>query len=308
MLEAGSVVPRRASSHVERAHEERAFTSAAPYCALATRSNVRQPRDVDRSSPPVREQRFVFDEVAELYARVRPSYPRELIDDLIRASALRPGSRVLELGAGPGNASVLFAARGYQLLCLEPGARLAQVARRRLAHDGDAQVVEATFEDWLINGDAFDLVFAAQAFHWIDPAVRFAKAARVLARRGTLAVFSNRPLHGTSAAQLQIQDAYAEHAPELRAHGIGATRGDLVELFRAAPEFEPARWREYGWRRDYSAREYTDLMRTQSDHRMLPEEKLERLLDAIHAVIDANGGRIEIEYVAVSCWARRAEP
>ena len=60
---------------------------------------------------PDRPQRFVFDEVAELYARVRPSYPSGLIDDLIREARLQPGARVLELGAGPGNASMLLAGR-----------------------------------------------------------------------------------------------------------------------------------------------------------------------------------------------------
>lgn len=44
--------------------------------------------------PVAREQRFVFDEVAELYARARPSYPQELIEDLIREADLRPGARV----------------------------------------------------------------------------------------------------------------------------------------------------------------------------------------------------------------------
>lgn len=104
-----------------------------------------------------REQRFVFDEVAQLYAQTRPTYPADLIEDLIRAADLQPRARVLELGAGPGTASVLFAGRGYALLCLEPGARLASVAMQRLAADPAARVEVATFEDWSVGSDQFGL-------------------------------------------------------------------------------------------------------------------------------------------------------
>jgi hypothetical protein len=41
-----------------------------------------------------------FDEVADLYDRVRPRYPRALFDDLFTAAKLRAGDRVLEIGAG----------------------------------------------------------------------------------------------------------------------------------------------------------------------------------------------------------------
>jgi hypothetical protein len=37
----------------------------------------------------------------------------------------------------------------------------------------------AAFEDWSLPGDvSFDLVFAASAWHWIDPNIGYRKAAR----------------------------------------------------------------------------------------------------------------------------------
>src|SRR5262245_60486024 len=87
------------------------------------------------------EQRFVFDEVADLYAQVRPSYPAALVEDLVLEAGLRPGSRVLEIGCGPGNASALLAGRRYRMVCLEPGARLADIARQRLQSDPDVTIV-----------------------------------------------------------------------------------------------------------------------------------------------------------------------
>lgn len=254
-----------------------------------------------------REQRFVFDEVAELYARARPTYPVELIEDIVRESDLTPGARVLELGSGPGNASVLFAGRGYRLLCLEPGPRLAEVARRRLAADANAQVAVTTFENWPGESDGFDLVFAAQSFHWIDPAVRFSKSARALRPGGTLAVFANQPLPGPGLVDTRIQQAYAEHAPEIYSRWIGHNARDhFLELFAGATEFLAPQIREYSWRTDYGSAEYLDLLRTHSDHRLLPAERLSTLSNTISNAIDQKGGRLVVDYSAVLCWARLA--
>jgi SAM-dependent methyltransferase len=254
-----------------------------------------------------REQRFVFDEVAELYARARPAYPLDLIEDIVREAELTPGARILELGSGPGNASVQFSGRGYRLLCLEPGQRLADVARRRLAADGNAQIAVTTFEDWPVESGAFDLVFAAQSFHWLDPAVRFPKAALALKSGGTLAVFANQPLPGTTPVDTRIQQAYAEHAPEIHSRWVGhSTRDDFLELFAAATDFGTAQSREYAWRAAYDSAGYTDLLSTHSDHRLLAADRRASLLKAISAAIDGNGGRLVVDYIAVLCWAQRA--
>jgi predicted NUDIX family NTP pyrophosphohydrolase/protein-L-isoaspartate O-methyltransferase len=253
-----------------------------------------------------REQRFVFDEVAELYARVRPTYPSTLIDDVIRSARLSRGRRILEIGSGPGNASVLFAGRGFHLLCLEPGHHLAEITRRRLAEDGNAEVVETTFEDWPVEPEAFDLVFAAQSFHWIDSDLRFSKSARALKRGGTLAVFANRTVRGTTPLDARIQQVYAAHAPEIDARWHAHnTRDYFLEMFTASKDFQPAQSREYEWRAEYRTADYLDLLQTHSDHRLLDRERLEAVLTAIGDAIDSHGGSLAVNYVAVLCWAQR---
>jgi SAM-dependent methyltransferase len=253
-----------------------------------------------------REQRFVFDEVAELYARARPGYPSELVEDVIGEAGLKPGARVLELGAGPGNASVLFAGRGLELVCLEPGPQLSAIAARRLAGDPQARVAQATFEHWVVELPVFDLVFAAQSFHWLDPAVRFSKAARVLRPNGTLAVFANRPLHGSAPVDLQIQDVYARRAMSLGERSDQANTSErLLEAFTHAVDFEPAQCREYAWHTDYSTARYLELLQTHSDHRLLGADGLRELLAGVGRAIDENGGHFRVEYVSVLCWAHR---
>jgi len=56
-------------------------------------------------------RRRSFDATAELYDAVRPSYPDALADEVLA----RAGRRVLEIGAGTGKATVVFARRGASI-------------------------------------------------------------------------------------------------------------------------------------------------------------------------------------------------
>lgn len=248
-----------------------------------------------------REQRFTFDEVAELYDRARPGYPEALIDDLVSLSGIAPGARVLELGCGTGQLTRSLARRGFRVLCLEPGANMASVARQRLADFPAVEVVSESFEKWPIETGAFALVASAQAFHWIDPAIRFTKAAEALHEGASLAVIGNAVVSRESPVWTAIQTAYAAHTPELSA-GVatrwygpeGPIRGDFDE----SALFGLVGSRHHPWSRIYTASEYLDLLRTHSDHRLLPEAQHELLLSAIRRVIDLHGGSVEVEYEA----------
>src|ERR1051325_8579807 len=86
-------------------------------------------------------RRVSFDANAELYDAVRPSYPDALADDVIA----RAGRRILEIGAGTGKATAVFARRGASIVAIEPGPSMAAVLRRNTA-ELDVTVEETTFE------------------------------------------------------------------------------------------------------------------------------------------------------------------
>ena len=71
----------------------------------------------------------VFNEVAELYDRVRPTYPDELFADLATVTGIDVGSAVLEVGCGTGRATRSLAALGYVVTAVEPGTDMAALAR-----------------------------------------------------------------------------------------------------------------------------------------------------------------------------------
>jgi SAM-dependent methyltransferase len=124
--------------------------------------------------------RGTFDEDPEVYDRARPGYPEEVFEDLTTLARLRPGSRILELGCGTGQATIPLATRGFEVVAIELGPGLAKVARRNLAAFPAVEVVNAAFEQWPLPPVPFDVVVAATSFHWLDPEVRLHKVADAL--------------------------------------------------------------------------------------------------------------------------------
>ena len=130
----------------------------------------------------------VFDEIAVEYDRRRPTYPGELVDQACQVAGIGSGARVLEVGCGSGQLTRDLIARGLHVTALEPGKSLIALARQNLEGAGEAEFVNAQFEDALLPREQFQAVFSASAFHWVDPKVSWQRAADVLVPGGTLAL------------------------------------------------------------------------------------------------------------------------
>jgi SAM-dependent methyltransferase len=171
----------------------------------------REPDPVSTSSDERAQRALSFGQVAELYDQRRPGYPDALYADVLEFG---PGRQVLEAGAGTGRATLELARRRASVVAVEPDGAMAAVARQR-TQGMAVDVRESMFEDCTVTAGAFDLVVAAQAWHWVDQVRGAAVAARALHPDGALCVWWNRPRELTGPVWDAIHAVYAEHAPAL---------------------------------------------------------------------------------------------
>ena len=242
-----------------------------------------------------------FGSVAETYARLRPGYPARVFDDLVALTGLPDGASILEIGPATGQATLPLAQRGYRIIGVEPDERLVAEARRALASYPEVEFHVARFEDWPLPPQPFALVQSATAFHWIDPAVRYVKAAAALERGGSLAVIHSYHVKGgTQAFFDDVQACYASYMPATSRPHLRATESIAPNLtaYEASGLFTAPQFRRYVWQETYNRRDYTDLLSTYSDHIALPEERRVVLLDCIGSLIDQRfDGHVTKQYL-----------
>ncbi len=248
-----------------------------------------------------------FGAVAELYDRVRPSYPPGLIDGLLAYGPQMPARaphRVLDVGCGTGISSALLTERGCEVLGIEIDERMARVARAR-----GLAVEVAKFEHWDPPERPFELVVSGQAWHWIEPVTGAQKAASVLVEAGRLGLFWNFGSPPREVATL-FDPIYERHAPGVEAYSVllggqDARAENAIAGIAASGQFEPAEQRAFVWRKRHERDQWLQLLQTHSDHQTLPAEQRERLLGAIGEAIDALGGSFEMPYEAILVTAQR---
>jgi SAM-dependent methyltransferase len=134
-----------------------------------------------------RRQRALFSDVAALYEATRPGYPPELAAFAAATAGTGAGDPVLEVGCGTGQLTASLLVHRFALTAIDLGAAMIEVARERIGEDA-VSFLATTFEDFDAEPGTFGLIIAGAAFHWIDPEVRFRKAALLLRPGGWLAV------------------------------------------------------------------------------------------------------------------------
>ena len=232
--------------------------------------------------------RQTFDTVAALYHEARPSYPDRLYDELISLARLAPDEdALLEIGCGPGQATIPLARRGFAITAVELGAALAAEARRNLADFPRVIVVNADIETWQPPGvAAFGLVFAATAWHWIDPAVRYLKAWELLRPGGHLALWEAAhviPDNGDPFFR-EIQDVYdeiGEGVPPGTDFPKPDTLADRGAEIEASGLFTDVAIRRFDWEIRYTAEAYIRLLDTFSGHIAMARWQRRRLYGEI---------------------------
>jgi SAM-dependent methyltransferase len=251
----------------------------------------------------------LFDEVPELYDRVRPTYPDDLFADVVAITGLRKGSSVLEVGCGTGQATRSLAGLGFPVVAVESGGDMAALARQRLARFPNVAIETSTFEEWDDRGRRFDALVAASSWHWVDPAVGWRRAREVLRPAGWLAIVGNvvvrRP--GEPEVFAETADLHERFSPGNPAwdhppleEAVRATSEGWGPPHSSAALFGPTIVRWYPTVQWFDGNGFADLLASTSTYRKLNPDVREPLLHAIAERIRTTmGDRVSRRYLSV---------
>jgi SAM-dependent methyltransferase len=198
---------------------------------------------------------------------------------------------------------------------VELGPQLAAQARRELARYPGVTICDGAFETWLPPaGVRYQLVFAATAWHWLDPVVRYQKAWAVLAPGGHLAFWAAEHVFPPDGDPIfdELQPVYDEigspHPPDKPLRPAPGELPDSRAEIEASGLFGDVVTRQFDWAVSYSAGGYLQLLDTFSSHIALAPGQRDRLYGEIRRRLAARpDGRLRRHWGTVLHVARRLD-
>ena len=177
-----------------------------------------------------------FSATAERYHAYRPSYPPALVDWILALSGLPERPAVADVACGTGITMRLFAARGCDVVGVDPNEEMLAFARA----EGGARVVKGVAEATGLPSGAFDLVTVGQGFHWFEREPAIAELLRILRAGGWCSAFWN------TRARSPFLDGYERLLQEQSAeYNRIKTPEQTIEEIRAAPGVGSVRTAEF---------------------------------------------------------------
>ncbi|MGO8882710.1 MAG: class I SAM-dependent methyltransferase [Streptosporangiaceae bacterium] len=134
-----------------------------------------------------------FSGFAAQYDAARPKPPADLVA-LISQWAGTAAPDVVDVGAGTGLSTVIWADRARQVTAVEPSAQMREVARRKTEATAAATatrftLADGTAEDTGLPDGCADIVTASQAMHWFDAGRALPEITRLLRPGGVFAAY-----------------------------------------------------------------------------------------------------------------------
>lgn len=238
-----------------------------------------------------------FDVFAETYHSVRPGYPVKLYEDIKELCGIGISSRLLEIGAGSGIATIELEKFGCRVVAIEPGVHLAAIARKQIEGSKNVEILEGTFEGFE-SSERFDAILAFTAYHWIDEGIKYQKVLDFLDDAGGLVLVWNSFFLSDSAVTAEVNRAYHQYLPDAYPDESTVERvneGVLSKLHRREQEvvqnllLYTVALRKYYTAYNYNAETYPKLLNTFPKIVEVEEGQRQKFLARISEIVNKYG-------------------
>lgn len=237
-----------------------------------------------------------FDTISSIYDKMRPGYVNELYQDIFNYKAITSDSKVLEIGIGSGQATLPFLKKGCSITAVEPGEHFASMCLKKFSSYPNFRLENTDFLNFDGNGDSYDLIFSATAFHWIPEADGYQRVYSLLKPDGVFARFANSAGRDTDSELHQsLQTLYKEYMGSSEQKNISMNTIAKERAFIAKNYgFTNIVYHLYKRTRIFSSDEYLLLLETYPDHMLMEEKRRKEFFKEIKTVIDRFGGTITV--------------
>lgn len=237
-------------------------------------------------------RRLSFGPAAELYDRIRPSYPPEALEWLLGAHPLR----VLDLGAGTGILTRVLVALGHEVIAVEPDAGMRDKLLSRsphvLAEIGSAERIP-------LPDGSVDAVVAGQAYHWFDQDKAHPEIARVLKVGGVFGPLWNMRDDSVDWVKEMSQIPGMEDARDTRS-------GIFEEDFEGfGPLFGSAEARQFSHTTRHDEESIVALIQSRSYHLTASPEEQRRMESEMRRIVADLGPEFDLPYTTVVTRAHK---
>ena len=232
------------------------------------------------------------------YDAARPGHAERVYEVLVQRCGLRPGTAVLEIGPGTGQATRRLLELGARpLVAVEPNEQLS--LHLEAAFGDRVEVRRTTLEDARLSRARFDLATAASSFHWIDETAGLRVIHAELRPGGWIALWwtlfgdglepdafiraTSPLLEGLDSSPTKGEKGRPRHALDREARVAALDGAGFVEVEHELADWE-ASWDSAGIRALYGS--FSPILRLDIDRRTA-------ILDEIARIAEQDfGGRV----------------
>ena len=245
---------------------------------------------------------WTFDTVASTYEKFRPGYTDELYKTIFDYIPLNEACSAVEVGIGGGQATLPFLKTGCNLTAVEYGEQFSELCREKFKEYPNFSIVTNKFEDMDFSDATYDLVYSASAFHWVPESIGYTKVFSMLKSGGVFARFANHPYRAKDNLPLseEIDSIYGQYY-----YTFYNKKQEILTEYNEGQAIQRAKTAEkYGFvdikhalfyrTRTFSAKEYSTLLGTYSDHIAIEKSIRTEFFSKIEDAINNYGGSITL--------------